>query len=103
MLQLPVSCTALHVGGTVFDDAAATIVCQLSQLVRLSWSYSPSFTDLGLQQLTALRQLTHLLLGDNRKLSYEAVGFSWSADRFDDENNELVVEPTKEVRSACLN
>ena len=41
LLQLPPCCTSLMVGGPAFGDAAAGVVCQLSQLHDLTW-YSQS-------------------------------------------------------------
>ena len=105
LLQLPASCTALRVGGVAFDDAAAAVVSQLSQLVRLSWSYSP-LTDVGLEQFTALQQLTLLRLYNNHELSYDAVGYSFDPvfKWMDGQHFELLVKAkdsvTSEVRLA---
>jgi hypothetical protein len=53
LLQLPDSCDRLHVAGAAFSDAAAGILAQLTQLDVLTWHTAPTFTDVGLQQLTA--------------------------------------------------
>jgi hypothetical protein len=45
LLQLPPCCTSLMVGGPGFCDAAAGVVCQLSQLQDLDWCYSEDLTD----------------------------------------------------------
>lgn len=46
LLQLPQSCTRLNVGGAVFDDDAANLVVQLTQLQDLCWNKSPGFTGM---------------------------------------------------------
>lgn len=45
LLQLPPCCTRLMVGGSGFCDAAAGVVCQLSQLQELDWCDSEGLTD----------------------------------------------------------
>jgi hypothetical protein len=65
LLQLPQSCTSLEVGGDTFDDEAAAVVAQLTQLRDLTWRDADTFTDRGLQQLTAL-DLDSLFVEDCR-------------------------------------
>lgn len=62
LLQLAGSCSKLVVGGPAFDDAAAAVVCQLTQLTGLEWHNAPSLSDAGLDQLTALQGLYKLFL-----------------------------------------
>lgn len=71
LLHLPQCCGSLSVGGTAFDDAAASVVAQLTQLTDLTWGHSPDLTDLGLQELTALRELQHLALFSTESISQE--------------------------------
>jgi hypothetical protein len=54
LLQLPGSCTSLHVGGAAFTDAACAVLLQLTQLRDVGFSWCPEFTDVGLEQLTQL-------------------------------------------------
>jgi hypothetical protein len=61
MLELPQSLRLLCVGGNAYGDAAAPVLAQLTQLKELYLSYSPGFTDAGLEQLTNL-DLAHLSL-----------------------------------------
>jgi hypothetical protein len=61
MLELPQSLRLLCVGGNAFGDAAAPVLAQLTQLKHLHLSFSPGFTDAGLEQLTNL-DLEHLSL-----------------------------------------
>jgi hypothetical protein len=63
LLELPPSLTALFVGGAAFDDAAAAVLGQLTQLKQLGLDWVPGFTDAGLEQLTNL-DLAHLILHD---------------------------------------
>lgn len=58
--QLPESCWMLLVGGAGFTDAAASVLAQLTQLQDLGWCNSPGLTDVGLEQLTALTDLSRL-------------------------------------------
>jgi hypothetical protein len=48
LLQLPKSCTSLTIGGAVFDNDAAEVVTQLTQLRNLCWNKSPQFTGMSL-------------------------------------------------------
>lgn len=73
LLRLPRSVTSLCVGGAAFGDAAAAVVAQLTHLGSLGWDVSPGFTDVGLQQLTALQGLTHLRMFANDSLSLEVL------------------------------
>jgi hypothetical protein len=73
LLQLPQSVTTLCVGGVAFDDAAATVVAQLTHLGSLGWDVSLGLTDVGLQQLTALQGLTYLHMFANDSLSVEVL------------------------------
>lgn len=54
---------SLRVAGDAFDDEAAAVVAQLTNLRNLEWKEA-TITDRGFQQLTALRGLTHLLVED---------------------------------------
>ena len=54
LLELPESLFSLCVGGAAFGDAAAPVLGQLTQLEDLCLSYTPGFTDAGLEQLTGL-------------------------------------------------
>lgn len=69
LLQLPPCCTSIQVGGPAFSDAAAGVVCQLSQLQSLTWCHSEGLTDRGLEKLTVLTGLQHLDLWGNKELS----------------------------------
>jgi len=74
LLDLPESCGTLYIGGGAVDDAAAAVVAQLTQLRLLDVLESPSLSDAGLEQLTALRGLTELhLYIYNSSLSRELV------------------------------
>lgn len=77
LLELPAQLSSLHVGGGAFDDAAVAVVTQSSALQRLSWEHAPGFTDVGLEQLTALRQLEHLHASNNPDVSKEVVPTNW--------------------------
>lgn len=70
LLQLPASCQSLRVGGVGFGDAAAAVLAQLTQLQSLCWG-APLLTDVGLQELTALTGLQHLLVCNCESLSEE--------------------------------
>lgn len=75
------SCRDLTVEGAAFSDAALAVVTQLTGLSRLMWKKAPGFTDEGLQQLTALRELTTLQLEDNPDISMEMAEpgiFGWA-------------------------
>jgi hypothetical protein len=62
LLQLPTSVVTIDVGGEAFDDAAAAVVGQLTQLRNLSWEGSVYVTGMGLQELTALQGLEWLMV-----------------------------------------
>jgi hypothetical protein len=63
LLQLT-TLSDLCIGGRVVDDDVAHIVlAQLTKLQRLEVYCAPDFSDEGLLALTALRQLTQLLVG----------------------------------------
>jgi hypothetical protein len=64
MLPLHAQLKVLEVGGVAFDDAAAGVVAQLTNLSSLSWWQSPGLTDAGLFQLTSLRRLSSFNLQD---------------------------------------
>ena len=53
LLQLPTSLNCLWIGGEAFGDVAAPVLAQLTQLDSFL-SYTPGFTDAGLEQLTNL-------------------------------------------------
>lgn len=64
LLQLPQSCSNLIVGGyQAFDNSAACVVAQLTQLTSLEWHNAVFFTALGWEQLTVLRGLQRLAIG----------------------------------------
>jgi hypothetical protein len=69
LLQLPPCCTSIQVGGPAFGDAAAHVVCQLSQLQGLTWYYSEGLTDLGVEKLTVLTGLQELDMWNNLECS----------------------------------
>lgn len=56
------TCRSLCVGGAVFNDRAAVLVAQLTQLTSLEWECTrdADLTIAGLMQLTALTQLQQL-------------------------------------------
>jgi hypothetical protein len=54
LLELPQSLDSLWVGGEAFEDAAAPVLARLTQLESLYLSFTPMFTDAGLEQLTEL-------------------------------------------------
>jgi hypothetical protein len=60
LLQLPPSCTEMCIGGPAMSDAEVPVVRQLTQLIVLRWWDSPGLTDVGVEQLTALTQLSAL-------------------------------------------
>lgn len=64
LLPLHAQLNVLDVGGVAFDDAAAWVVAQLTNLGSLSWLQSPGLTDAGLFQLTSLRRLSSFDLQD---------------------------------------
>lgn len=79
LLDLPESCNCLYIGGGAVDDAAAVVVAQLTQLRLLDILHSPSLSDAGLEQFTALRGLTELhLYIYNSSLSRELVGVGYN-------------------------
>lgn len=59
-LQQQVQLRALVLGGTVVSNDAAPFLAQMSSLTYIKLAAAPAFTDVGLQQLTALQQLVHL-------------------------------------------
>jgi hypothetical protein len=63
LLQLK-ECHTLSVGGVAhaFDDRAAAVVAQMTQLTHLSWCCSRGFTSMGLQLMTALTNLQRLVI-----------------------------------------
>lgn len=71
LLQLPRSLNTLEVAGSVLDDAAAGIVAQLTQLLRLTLTHAPLLTDLGLEKFTALSQLGSLQTSQCESMSKE--------------------------------
>lgn len=60
LLQLPLSCTSLAVGGYTLGDNDAAVIAQLTQLQDLNWKYSSNLSDVGLEQLTSLQRLQRL-------------------------------------------
>jgi hypothetical protein len=65
LLQLPASCTELEAGGPRFTDAAAAVVAQLTHLKKLTLcNTAAGFTDVGLLELTSLRELSALALNN---------------------------------------
>lgn len=76
LLLLPPSCQRLLLTGHV-DDAAAAVLCQPTQLTSLTWGYAHRLTAAGLEQLTALRCLKHLVIGKPQALSKQV-----APDRF---------------------
>jgi hypothetical protein len=61
LLQLA-ECRDLSVGGRAFDNRAAGVVAQMTQLTSLTWWCSQGFDSVGLSQLTALTNLQWLVL-----------------------------------------
>jgi hypothetical protein len=61
LLQLA-ECRDLSVGGRAFDNPAAGVVAQMTQLTSLTWWCSQGFDSVGLSQLTALTNLQKLVL-----------------------------------------
>lgn len=59
-LQQRVQLRALVLGGGVVSDDTAPLLGQMSSLTHLKLVHAPSFTDCGLQHLTALYQLQWL-------------------------------------------
>lgn len=64
LAALQSSLQSLDVEGVGFGDEAAAVVAQLTNLHSLRWhnSGSPALTETGLQQLTALKGLTSLMM-----------------------------------------
>lgn len=66
LVKLQPCLETLCVAGDAFDDEAAAMVAQLTNLRHLDWESNPclkdanSLTDAGLLELTALQGLTHL-------------------------------------------
>jgi hypothetical protein len=58
------ACRQLTLAGEAINDAAASVVAQLTALVSLRLYSCPELTDLGLAELTALTQLTRLIVTD---------------------------------------
>jgi hypothetical protein len=54
LLELPQSLHSLFAEGAAFGDLAAPVLAQLAQLDYLCLSYTPGFTDAGLEQFTDL-------------------------------------------------
>lgn len=73
LLALTSQCTSLTLGGRAVDDAAASIVCWLTQLQHLRVDYSSRLTDIGLERLTALTALTSLSVVNCMGCSREVV------------------------------
>ena len=69
LLQLESTLEALSVAGVAFGDDAAGFIAELTGLKTLEWSDSPGLTDTGLQQLTALTELTRLTVKSCKGLS----------------------------------
>lgn len=89
LLQLPLCCTRLDIGGPSMTDAVASVLRQLTQLQYLSWWDSPGLTDVGAEQLTALTGLQDLNIGNCAGLSeelggkpFQPEGFPPSEDRY---------------------
>jgi hypothetical protein len=59
LLQLQ-KCRSLAVGGRAFNNRAAQVVAQMTQLTSLTWFCSAGFDSFGLSQLTALTDLQQL-------------------------------------------
>ena len=57
---LPRSCATLYISGMMITDASAPALAQLTQLRQLCCCRCPNLTDVGLEQLTALTELTFL-------------------------------------------
>jgi len=74
LLMLPARCTHLSIGGNATEDSSVSVVTQLTQLCSLTWQNSLDLTDLGLEQLTALRALTSLDIRESLGLSKQLVG-----------------------------
>jgi hypothetical protein len=64
LLQLPATCCSLKVAGHPFNDSAAGVIGQLTQLTQLVWTDSPGLTDAGLLSLMALQGLQSFLMRD---------------------------------------
>jgi hypothetical protein len=60
-LLLLTECRSLSVGGLAFNNSAAGVVAQMTQLTCLSWWCAQGFNSLGVQQLTALTALQELV------------------------------------------
>jgi hypothetical protein len=54
LLELPESLQSLFAEGAAFGDSSAPVLAQLTQLDYLCLSYTPGFTDAGLEQFTDL-------------------------------------------------
>lgn len=77
LLQLPGSCTLLCLAGDAVGDSAAASVSQLTQLHQLHWRFAPALSDIGFEQLTALRALTRVYfytIGVSSQLAAAAMG-----------------------------
>lgn len=61
-LLLLTECRSLSVGGRAFDNYAAGVVAQMAQLTSLSWWCAQGLDSLGVQKLTALKNLRELKL-----------------------------------------
>lgn len=75
------SCTKLIVSGSAFTNAAAADIAHLTQLRSLWWSDNLFFCDRGLQELTALTQLTNLVVTGCLGLSRELTEGSWRDEK----------------------
>jgi hypothetical protein len=61
-LLLLTECRSLSVGGRAFDNYAAGVVAQMAQLTSLNWWCAQGLDSLGVQKLTALKNLRELKL-----------------------------------------
>lgn len=74
LLALTTQCTSLSLGGRAIDDGSAGVLCQLTHLRHLWLDDSPTLTDTGLEQLTALTGLDDLVVEGRTRLSSQVLG-----------------------------
>jgi hypothetical protein len=83
-LLLLTECRSLSVGGRAFDNRAAAVVGQMTQLTSLSWWCSQGFDSSEVQQLTALKALQKLkfvpVVQRVPALLWETLTYSYCAD-----------------------
>jgi hypothetical protein len=72
LLQLT-ECRSLSVGGRAFNNPAAGVVAQMTQLTSLTWWCSQGFDSVGSSQLTALTNLQRLVVQPVCQPQYEGL------------------------------